>query len=290
MLLPTDFVLHRPETVEAAAGLRAELGDAAALYAGGTELLLAMKLGVVGYGHLIDLKRVRELRGIERRGDVLRIGAGATHREIETDPAVVRDLPALAALERNVANVRVRAVGTLAGNLAFAEPHADPPALLVALGASVELAGPGGVRSVAVEDFIAGPYETELGEDELIEAIIVPVRGPGVRAAYRKFQVLERPAVGVAAVGTVRDGAWVDEPVVVVGAVDERPVRVSAAALAGAETDDEAALSDVEAAARVAIDPVDDLSGSADYKRHLTGVLVRRVLTALGNEAGNGYD
>jgi carbon-monoxide dehydrogenase medium subunit len=284
MLLLSDFVLHRPDTLEDVLELRAELGAEAALYAGGTELLLAMKLGVLDYRHLIDLKRVPALRGIARQDGVLRIGAAATHRDIELDPTVARDVPALAALARNVANVRVRAAGTLAGNLAFAEPHADPPALLVALGAHVELAGASGRRTLPVEDFIAGPYETELGPDEVIETIVVPVPEAGVRAGYAKFQVLERPAVGVAAVGSVREGVWAQAPTVVVGAVDERPLRVPTEVLAGVACDDADALDDVEAAARERVDPVDDLSGGADYKRHLTGVLVRRALTALGGE------
>jgi carbon-monoxide dehydrogenase medium subunit len=282
MWLPTDFELHRPETVDEAVGLRAELGEAATLYAGGTELLLAMKLGVLEYEHLIDVKRIAALRGIERRDGELWIGAAVTHRELEVDPEVLRALPALAALERNVANVRVRASGTLAGNLAFAEPHADPPALLIALGARVALAGSGGRRELPLEDFIAGAYETELGEDELIEAVIVPLTD--VRAVYRKFQVLERPAVGVAAAGRVVGGLFVEAPAVVVGAVDEQPIRVPADALAGAACDDADALDALAASAREAVDPVDDLSGSAEYKRHLTGVLARRAVMALGGE------
>jgi carbon-monoxide dehydrogenase medium subunit len=287
VLLPTDFSLHRPDTVEAAAGLRADLGETAALYAGGTELLLAMKLGVLAYDHLIDVKRIPALRGVRRADGVLRIGAAVTHRELETDAEVRRCVPALAALERNVANVRVRAAGTLAGNLAFAEPHADPPALLIALGARVSLAGAGGRRELALEEFIAGPYETELGADELIEAVIVPVPAPDVRAAYRKFQVLERPAVGVAAVGRLRDGVFLEAPDIVVGAVDEQPVRVPADDLAGAAWDDHGALERLAAAASEAVDPVDDLSGSAEYKRHLAGVLARRAVAALaGGEGG----
>lgn len=286
MLLLSDFALHRPTTLDDALALRAELGEDAALYAGGTELLLGMKMGVLEYEHLIDLKRVGALGGIERRNGTLRIGAAATHREIETSPEVAAVVPALTELERNVANVRVRAAGTLGGNLAFAEPHADPPALLVAVGASVELTGGGGERSLRVEEFLAGAYETALGEDELIAAITVPVPEEGVRTAYRKFQVLERPAVGVAAAGTVRDGVWQDAPVVVVGAVDERPLRVPAGALTDCECDDEAAMSEVVAAASEIVDPVSDLSGSADYKRHLVGVLVRRVLTGLGTGGG----
>jgi carbon-monoxide dehydrogenase medium subunit len=283
MLLLSDFALHRPESLEDVVTLRSELGDEATLYAGGTELLLAMKMGVLDYEHLIDVKRVPELRGIEQRDGALVIGAAVTHREIETDPAVATAVPAFAALAANVANVRVRAAGTLAGNLAFAEPHADPPALLVALGADIVLAGPAGRRTIGVEDFIAGPYETELGEDEVIAAIEVPVPESDVRAVYRKFQVLERPTVGVAAVGRVQGGAWQTAPTIVVGAVDERPMRVGAEDLVGAACDDEAALAAVEEAARDAVDPVDDLSGSADYKRHLTGVLVRRALLALAD-------
>lgn len=284
MLLLSDFQLHRPATVAEAVRLRDELGDSAALYAGGTELLLAMKLGVLDYEHLIDLKRIDELRGIERRDGEVRIGATVTHRELENDPLVTGALPALAALERNVANVRVRAVGTLAGNLAFGEPHADPPALLSALDARVELVGTQGRREVSVEDFMVGPYETLLAEDELIAAVVVPVPDEDVRATYLKFQVLERPAVGVAVVARIRNGGFVGTPAIVVGAVDERPVRVPADVLEGAACDDPRLLDEVEEAARDAVEPGDDLSGSADYKRHLTGVLVRRALTAVAEE------
>jgi carbon-monoxide dehydrogenase medium subunit len=281
-LLPSDFELHRPATVDEAVALRAELGDSAALYAGGTELLLAMKLGVLDYEHLIDVKRIGALRGVERRDGELRIGATVTHRELECDREVASALPALAELERAVANVRVRAAGTLAGNLAFAEPHADPPALLVALGARVALAGVDGRRELPLEDFLVGPYETALGADELIEAVIVPL--DGVRAAYRKFQVLERPAVGVAAAGRVRDGVFDGAPVVVAGAVDERPVRIPSESLAGAACEDPDALAALAAATSEAVEPVEDLSGSEDYKRHLTGVLAKRAVLGLGGE------
>jgi carbon-monoxide dehydrogenase medium subunit len=286
VLLLSDFELHRPATVDEAVRLRAELGDAAALYAGGTELLLAMKMGVLDYEHLIDVKRIDELRGIELRDGAVRIGATVTHRELETDPLVAESLPALAALERNVANVRVRSAGTLAGNIAFGEPHADPPALLAALGAHVELVGARGRRELPVEEFVAGAYETRLDEDELIEAVVVPVPDGDVRATYLKFQVLERPAVGVAAVARIRDGCFAGEPAIVLGAVDERPVRVAAGTLDGAACDDAASVDEVVEAALEAIDPVDDLSGSAEYKRHLTGVLVRRALAALAEGEG----
>jgi aerobic carbon-monoxide dehydrogenase medium subunit len=265
MQILSDFQLHRPATADEAVELRTQLGDTAALYAGGTELLLALKLGVLDYEHLIDVKRIPGLDAIEVRDGVLRIGATATHRDIETSPLVAEHVPALSTLARHVANVRVRAAGTLAGNLAFGEPHADPAALLTALDASVELVGSAGRRSLPVEQFNTGAYETELGEDELIEAVSVPLQSHA-RATYLKFQVLERPTVGVAAVS--RNG---DAPTVVVGAVDERPIRVEASG----------DVEDYVNAAREAVDPVDDLSGSAEYKRHLTGVIVRRALEEL---------
>jgi carbon-monoxide dehydrogenase medium subunit len=277
MQLLGDFALHRPGSLDEALSLRSSLGEDAALYAGGTELLLAMKLGVLDYAHLIDVKRIEELAGIARADGVVRIGARATHREIERSPLVPA---ALAELERHVANVRVRAMGTLAGNLAFGEPHADPPALLATLGATVELAGPGGTRELAIEEFLTGPFETALGEDELIAAIRVPVGDADVRAAYRKFQVLERPAVGVAACGRIAGGVFTDPPAIVIGSVDEVLVRISAD-LAGAAPDDEDALEAVRTAACEAVDPVDDLSGSAEYKRHLTGVLATRAVEGL---------
>jgi carbon-monoxide dehydrogenase medium subunit len=266
MQILSDFQLHRPATIEEAVQLRAELGDSGALYAGGTELLLAMKMGVLEYEHLVDVKRIGGLRGIALGEGELRIGAATTHREIETSALVAEHVPALASLARHVANVRVRSAGTLAGNLAFGEPHADPAALLVALDATVELIGSDGRRSLPVEQFAVGAYETELGEDELIEAVVVPLPEEPVRATYLKFQVLERPTVGVAAVA--RNGG---APTVVVGAVDEKPIRV--------ETSGD--IDDYVNAAREAVDPVDDLSGSAEYKRHVTGVFVRRALEAL---------
>lgn len=281
MLIAKDFCLHRPDSLEEALAMRGELGDEAAVYAGGTELLLAMKMGVLEYDHLIDIKGCAELRGLDVDAGKLRIGATTTHRELELSALVRHAVPALSELERHVANVRVRAAGTLGGNLAFAEPHADPAALLIALSARVRLASRSGARELPVDEFIEDAYETALLEDELLSTVIIPVPSPATRATYCKIATLERPTVGVAVVGEVVGDAFAGEPAVVVGAVDERPVRVDASALVGAGGDDDDALSAVADAARAAIDPVDDLSGSAEYKVHLTGVLVRRAVVQL---------
>ena len=279
------FDVHRVNSIAEAVELRKRFGEDAAIYAGGTEILLAMKMGLARWPHLIDIKPIVALRTVSAANGTLRIGATATHWDLERDPIVARTLPALARLERNVANVRVRAVGTLAGNLAFAEPHADPPALLLALGARVLLEGPAGSRSLAVGELITGMYETAIGAEEVIVAIEVPLPAPGTRIAYVKFQILERPSVGVAAVATLRDGRFVGAPSVVVGAVDEIARRVKTDQLAGADPKDAGALDALAEAARAAVDPVADLAGSADYKRELVGVFARRAIASLVAEA-----
>jgi carbon-monoxide dehydrogenase medium subunit len=279
------FDVHRVTSVAEAVELRQRFGEDAVIYAGGTEILLAMKLGVARWPHLIDVKTIASLGGVSATKDTLRIGATATHWTIEREPVVARLLPALARLEANVANVRVRAAGTLAGNLAFAEPHADPPALLVALGARVILEGAAGTRALPVIELITGMYETAIAGDEIIVAIEIPLPRPDARIAYVKFQILERPSVGVAAVASLRDGRFVGAPRIVVGAVDEMARAVPTAQFAGADARDASTGEALAEAARNAVEPVADLAGSADYKRHLVGVFAQRAVASLVAQA-----
>jgi carbon-monoxide dehydrogenase medium subunit len=275
------FDVHRVTSVAEAVELRQRFGEDAAIYAGGTEILLAMKLGVARWPHLIDVKPIASLGEISATQDTLRIGATATHWTIERHALVARVLPALTRLEANVANVRVRAAGTLAGNLAFAEPHADPPALLIALGARVVLEGSAGSRSLPVVELITGMYETAIAADEIIVAIEIPLPAQDARATYVKFQILERPSVGVAAVATVRDGRFVGAPTMVVGAVDEMARSVPTVQFAGADARDARTREALAEAARAAVEPTADLAGSVDYKRHLVGVFAQRAVASL---------
>ena len=279
------FDVHRVTSVAEAVELRQRFGEDAAIYAGGTEILLAMKLGVARWPHLIDVKTIASLGQVSGTKDTLRIGATATHWTIERDPIVARVLPALARLEANVANVRVRVAGTLAGNLAFAEPHADPPALLIALGARVILQGASGTRALPVIELITGMYETAIAADEIIVAIEIPFPRPDARIAYVKFQILERPSVGVAAVASLRDGRFVGAPMMVVGAVDEMARPVPTAQFAGADARYAGTGEALAEAARAAVEPVADLAGSVDYKRHLVGVFAQRAVASLVAQA-----
>jgi len=197
---------------------------------------------------------------------------------------VARAIPALSALERNVANVRVRAAGTLAGNIIFAEPHADPPTLLMALGARVILAGAKGRRAIPLVEFVTGMYQTALAADEILVAVEVPV-ATARRAAYVKFQILERPSIGVAIAGDVHDGKFAEAPNIYVGAVDEMPRRVATQTLAGASLRDAGTADALAEAARDAVEPIADLAGTAEYKRHLVGVFARRALAAFAEAA-----
>jgi carbon-monoxide dehydrogenase medium subunit len=275
------FDVHKVTSVAEAVRLRQRFGDDAAIYAGGTEILLAMKLGVARWPHLIDVKPIAALGQVSATKDTLRIGATVTHWDLERHPLVAKVLPEFARLEANVANVRVRAAGTLAGNLAFAEPHADPPALLIALGARVILEGAAGTRTLPVTELITGMYETQIAADEIIVAIEVPLPAKDVRIAYVKFQILERPSVGVAVVATVRDGRFVGAPSVVVGAVDEVARPVPTAQFAGADARDPGTREALAEAARGAVEPTADLAGSVEYKRHLVGVFALRAVDSL---------
>lgn len=272
-MLP-DFTVERPGSLDEATALLERFGDDAAFYMGGTELLLLMKLGMADASVLVDGKRLAELRGIERAGDVVRIGAGHTHREIERSAVVRAVLPSLAALAAEVANLRVRNVGTLGGNLCFAEPHSDPATLLVALGAEIRLASATDERTLPLEQFIIGPLTTARRDGEVMTRIDVPVPAPHAAVGYYRVKFRERPAVNVA---IVRDP---DGPRVVVGAVGGRPCRAPAAE--ALLVDESPIIREVAAAASAAAEPVADLDGDPEYKRHLVGVATERACLAAG--------
>ncbi len=255
------FGLVRPVTLVAALG---EIGDDALPYAGGTEMLLALRAGLLRPAVLVDLKGVCELARLDAADDRLRIGASVTHHDAARHPAVVSHLPLLADVLTRVGNARVRSSGTLGGNLCFAEPKSDVPTVLLALGAELALCSPRGERIVPVGDFVIGPYTTDRQPDELLVRIDIPL-GRLRRGVYLKHQTMERPTVGVAAV------EWQDgRRRLVAGAVSERPMAFDA------EHDE----IDPDAVAE-ALEPIPDLCGSARYKRQVARVLARRALSRL---------
>ena len=287
MLRP--FALHRPRSLDEAAELLAEHRGEAALYAGGTELLLLLKEGLLRVGNLIDLKRVPGLGDITAEDGHVVIGAIARHRTVERSPVLGAACPIVAAVAQHVANVRVRTVGTVGGNLAFADPHSDLATLFLALDGSVRLWRQGREREVPLADFVRGPYETAREEDEVLIAVRLRPWPAGTVATYVKFGMYERPTLGVALALTLdAAGREVVGARVAVGCVNPRPRRlpsVERLACGRTVTDVLADAGRLAAAAADAVEPADDLHGSADYKRDMTRVFVRRALEVAGARA-----
>jgi carbon-monoxide dehydrogenase medium subunit len=273
------FTIDQPKTVKEAAEMLSHYGEKGRLYAGGTELLLAMKHDLLRYDHLVDVKPLPGLNTIETRNNSLHIGATVTHRAIEKSDAVREIVPVLAEMAHHVANVRVRATGTLGGNLCFAEPHSDPATLLLALEAHVHVQGRSEERILKMDELIAGAYETALAPDELLLAIDIPLASKTKRAAYLKFQIKERPTLGLALVLDLDNGGSISKARAVVGSVSAKPCRSDQAdaLLVGLRDKVEKQLADAAQALADAADPVDDLEGSAEYKRHLIGVYLKRA-------------
>jgi carbon-monoxide dehydrogenase medium subunit len=261
----------------------AHYGDEAGFYAGGTELLLAMRHKALSYRHLIDLKVISGLDLIRANGNSIEIGAACTHRTVERSPVVREKLPALAELESHVANVRVRATGTIGGNLCFGEPHSDPASLLLVLEARLTIEGANGSRELSMDKFIADAYSTSLQPGEILTKITVPMTKPTERIAYVKFQIRERPSLGLALWLEIPDGGQTfTSGRVAVGCVGPYPFRVRLAEdiLKGSRQVVEMQLGDAAQIIADSASLLDDHEGSAAYKRHLIGVFLRRAFVA----------
>jgi carbon-monoxide dehydrogenase medium subunit len=270
--------LEEPESVQEAADLLSRYGDNAKVYAGGTELLLAMKEGLVHYERLINVKQLKGLNEVKLDNGTVSIGALCTHHQLETAPLLKERLPALVELEKNVANVRVRQAGTIGGNLCFAEPHADPGTLLLALGATMVAQRSSSRREIAAADFFIDAYETSLAADEVLSEICIPVPAAKSGIAYLKFGYLERPSVGVAIALTLNGG--ISDAKVAVGCAGPAPKRVAKAeAMLKGKSIDEARrnLASAGQAAGRAAQAISDLHGAQDYKEHIVGVLLKRA-------------
>lgn len=276
------FTLHQPDTISAASQMLMHFGEDAAIYAGGTELLVVLKERLAHFPHLIDIKRIPDLREIalDPASEYLRIGALATHRDIERSSLVQDRLPALASLAARVANVRVRTAGTIGGNLCFAEPHSDPATLLTALDAKLTLTSATASREVPVAGFFTGIMETVRRHDELLTHVSIPLPKEKTGIAYERFKLHERPTAAVAATITVDEGRIVDARIVA-GSVGERPQRLTAteSALRGERVTDATPI----IAGRLIQNEVvttSDAFESEAYKRQLARSVGQRTIAA----------
>ncbi|MDH3498673.1 MAG: FAD binding domain-containing protein [Acidimicrobiia bacterium] len=287
-MYPPTFDYTRAATVEEAVDLMGK--GTGKLLAGGHSLLPVMKMRLADPGTLIDIGRIDGLRGVERNGDVFRIGALTTHAMVaaEADAALPAGLREAAGM---IGDPQVRNRGTVGGNVAHADPASDLPIVLAALGATFHATGPGGSRSIAAADFFTGLFETALGDDELLTSVDVPAEAANAGSAYAKmFNPASRYAV-VGACANVAVGAdgTCTSCTVAVGGLTANAVVVGAvgAAMAGKPMTAE----NVELAAQAAADDLGqdvmgDMHASAEYRRRMLPVFVGRALSAAASRAG----
>lgn len=268
-MIPAAFAYQRASSVDEASRLLGQLGADAKVLAGGHSLIPLMRLRLAQPSTLVDINPLQaELGSIRRDNGSLRIGALARHYQIEASDEVRRGLPLLAEMAGEVGDLQVRSMGTIGGVLAHADPAGDYGTLAVMLEATVVT----NRRSIAARDFFTGLFTTPLGADELITEVVFPVAtGPH---RYEKFRrrMSDWAIVGVAA-QRMEDGSWR------VGVTNAAPTPVRASgveqALAGG-----ASVAEAARAADQGLDPVSDLRGSAEYKRHLATVLAQRAIEA----------
>jgi len=284
------FHLALPRSIEDCLKLLAERGPEAKLVAGGTDLLPQMKNGLIKPAAVIDLSGVADLRVLRREdGAGLRVGASVAAREIELDPYTRSAYPALAESGALVGSVQIRNLATVGGNLCNAAPSADMAPPLMALEAEAIIAGPRGRRRVPMADFFTGVRRTVLAPDELLVELIVPAPGPRSGGQYLRHtprRELDIAVVGVASQVTLSDGVC-RKARIALAAVAPTPIRATAAerALEGQPL----TAQQIARAAQLAVEaarPISDQRGSADFRRHLVGVLTRRTLTTALERAG----
>jgi carbon-monoxide dehydrogenase medium subunit len=292
----------QPESLSEALAALAKYGDEAKVIAGGTALVLMLQQRLIAPNVLISLGRVPDLDYIRAADDGLprplgcQAYAGTVHlgplvslRDVERSPLVQARYPALARACGVVGNVRIRNQATLGGNLAEADYASDPPAMLLALGASVTAASPHGSREISLSDFFLGFYSTALQPDELITGVLIPALPAYTRVTYVKFRSRsseDRPCVGVAAVAKLEDEMCTDLRVAV-GAACEVPRRlpeIEALARGQALTDE--VIAEVAEGYAANVETLEDLRGSAWYRTQMIRVHVRRALEEVRNGRG----
>ena len=274
-----------PESVAEAVALLAS-GDRAAALAGGTDLLVQMRAAARSPASIVDLKRIPGLAGVEFARDAVRIGAATRCCELTRNESLRALWPGLLEAVGLIGSTQVQGRASVGGNLCNASPAADSVPALVASRARVLVAGPAGERSVAAEDFALAPGRTVLANGEFVHAIELPRPAPRTADAYLRFTPRTEMDIAVAGAGvsvTLDESGVCTDARIALGAVAPTVllVREAAAALIGSRCD-EAALDACAAAARAASRPITDRRGTAEFRRQVIGVLVRRaVLVAL---------
>ena len=289
---PAPFRYVRPSSVDEAISVLAAEGYGAKPLAGGQSLIPAMNFRLAQPAVLVDLGLLDELRGIRDDGSNLFIGAMTSHTIVERSAAVRERAPLLSETMPWIAHPQIRNRGTLGGSLAHADPAAELPAVMLALGATLHLRGPGGDRTVPFCDFCTGFFSTALDPDELITGIEIPAPASGTGTAFEEVSRRhgDFALVGVCAVLTLDTGGTCTRASVTLLSVGDGPVCASTAEglLLGRAFTPESVRDAAEAAATRDIDPPSDIHASAAFRRQLTRVLTARALDTAARRAAGG--
>lgn len=276
-MIPAAFDYYRPESADEALVLLAEHGDGARLLAGGHSLLPLMRRRLARPAVLVDVSRLEALAFVADGGDHVAVGALTRHRQLETSALLAAEVPIVAHAAGLVGDPQVRNRGTIGGSLAHADPAADLAAVALALSATLVVRGPSGEREIGIAEFFDGPHSTTLAPTEMLCEVRLPKAG-GRSWSYQRFsrRASDWATVAVAAVGADAGTGPTAVALAGMGPVPLRAAAVEDALASAAGPTGAAALADRGAT------PVSDLHASADYRRHLSRVLVRRALEAIG--------
>ncbi len=288
-MIPGQFEYHRPTSVADAVGLLASLGEEARVVAGGHSLIPMMKMRMAQPEHLVDLQDVSELKYILEDGGDLVIGAMTTQTEIIASDLLARKCPILAEAANQIADPQIRNLGTLGGNVANGDPGNDMPAIMQALDARYDLAGPNGKRQVGAREFYEGAYFTKLVDGEILTSVrfATPATGHGWCYAKQKRKIGDY-ATAAAAVILTLSGDNCTAASVALTNLAATPLYAEAASKALTGTALDAASVDKAAAEAMAIaDPASDGRGPAVFRTRVAGVMVRRAVEAARERAAS---
>jgi carbon-monoxide dehydrogenase medium subunit len=284
-----DFTYLKPGTLQEALSMLAEHRDECKIICGGQSLLILMRQGLVVMEYLVDIKGLVVLSYItydEEEG--LKIGATTTHRTIEKSELIKQKYPILVAIEKRLASIQIRNWGTIAGNLAHGDSSGDLAPTLIALDARIKLSSSKGSRSIPLEEFYTGLFETALDKDELVVEVQVPPARLLTATAYKKFNLIrnDQGIVGVASTMGIEQNGTCKEARIVLSNAGVIPIRAKRAekVLIGKKISDVLLAEAAEAAANEA-DPVSDIHASEEYRRHLIRVLTKRMVRQAWEEA-----
>jgi aerobic carbon-monoxide dehydrogenase medium subunit len=278
-----NFDYLEPATVAEACALLKQHAGEAKVFAGGSHLTILMKQGLYQPKALVNIKKISELKGIQFDAkEGLAIGALVTHREIEISALVKEQFPVLCEAEKEVANIRVRNMGTVGGNLASGEPLTDLAQIFISLDGQAKITGPNGPRTIPIEELFVDFYTTSLAEDEIITQVVIPPLPPRSGIEYIRFSsssVVDKPSAGVAVRLTLASsGETIQTARIVLGCVGATPVRArKAEALIAGKILTLQLAEEAGSIAAQECSPSSDLRGSEQYKRAIVRTLVKRA-------------